>query len=149
MYVAQEEHDRLVCSVCGEILYVNPKLVAGLIPVQDGRVWLLRRAIEPRLGTWTFPAGFMEMAESVQDAAVRETREELGMEASVDRFLGLYSRAVSPTVLAVYVGTALTRPTGGLETLEFALFSREDIPWHDLAFWNTEDALRDWAVQEP
>jgi ADP-ribose pyrophosphatase YjhB (NUDIX family) len=143
-YVELEEHDRLVCGDCGDILYVNPKLVAGLIPVCDANVWLLRRAIEPRYGTWTFPAGYMEMGETVQDAALRETREELGMEARVDAFLGLYSRATAPTVLAVYTGTATSPPSGGLETLEFALFTIDSIPWNDLAFWNTAAALRDW-----
>lgn len=134
---------------CGHILYVNPKMVAGAIPVSDGRVWLLRRAIEPRYGAWTFPAGFMEMGETVEEAAARETREELGIEVSIGRLLNVYSRPTTPTVLAVYLASALGQPTGGLETLEFALFHPDDIPWDELAFWNTVEALRDWVTSLP
>src|SRR5947209_18688671 len=76
-YIPDELRDRLICVRCQRIHYLNPSIVAGVIPVIDGRVWLLRRAIEPRYGTWTFPAGFMEMGETVEEAAARETREEL------------------------------------------------------------------------
>jgi ADP-ribose pyrophosphatase YjhB (NUDIX family) len=148
-FVEDEERNRLVCESCGHILYLNPKLVAGAIPVVDGKVWLLRRAIEPRYGAWTFPAGFMEMGESVEEAAARETREELGIEIEIESLLNVYSRPTTPTVLTVYVARALSRPTGGRETLEYALFSPNDIPWDDLAFWNTVDALKDWIEQYP
>lgn len=144
-YVAVEERDRLVCTVCEEIHYINPKVVAGVVPTRDGRVWLLRRAIQPRLGAWTFPAGFMEMGETVEEAARRETLEELNMEVRIDRLLNIYSRAESPTVLIVYLAEALTHPTGGSEALEFASFDPDTIPWGRLAFWNTEAALRDWV----
>jgi ADP-ribose pyrophosphatase YjhB (NUDIX family) len=144
-YIESEEHDRLICVACEHILYVNPKLVAGLIPVQDNEVWLLRRAIEPAYGAWTFPAGFMEMGESVPEAAARETREELGAEVEVGPLLGLYSRASAPTVLAVHVGSVLSPPSGGIETLEYARFAIDAIPWDGLAFWNTVEALKDWV----
>lgn len=143
-YVDVEERDRLVCSSCSEIHYVNPKVVAGVMPTLNGQVWLLRRAIHPRFGAWTFPAGFMEMGESVEEAASRETFEELHMEVRITGLLNIYSRPESPTVLIVYLADALTHPTGGSEALEFARFSPETIPWQDLAFWNTEAALRDW-----
>jgi ADP-ribose pyrophosphatase YjhB (NUDIX family) len=145
-YIESEEHERLVCVGCGHIIYVNPKLVAGLIPMEGDRIWLLRRAIEPAYGAWTFPAGFMEMGESVPEAAARETREELGAEVEVGPLVGLYSRSTSPTVVAVHTGRVLTAPTGGIETLEFAQFAVNDIPWGDLAFWNTVEALRDWVA---
>ena len=144
-YVAAEERDRLVCTNCAEIYYLNPKVVAGTIPVDDGRVWLLRRAIEPRFGAWTFPAGFMELGESVEEAARRETFEELQMEVNIGELLGLYSKPESPTVLIVYLADARSRPLGGAETLEFAAFDPDSIPWQGLAFWNTEAALRDWV----
>jgi ADP-ribose pyrophosphatase YjhB (NUDIX family) len=143
-YVEAEERDRLVCTSCSEIHYRNPKVVAGVMPAVDGRVWLLRRAIQPRFGTWTFPAGFLEMGESVEQAARRETFEELHMDIRITRLLNIYSRPESPTVLIVYLAEALTEPIGGSETLEFASFSPEMIPWKRLAFWNTEAALRDW-----
>ena len=144
-YVDVEERERLVCTVCGEIHYINPKVVAGVVPAQNGRVWLLRRAIQPRLGTWTFPAGFMEMGETVEEAARRETFEELHMDVRISRLLNIYSRPQSPTVLIVYLAEALTHPTGGSEALEFACFDQGTIPWGHLAFWNTEAALRDWV----
>jgi ADP-ribose pyrophosphatase YjhB (NUDIX family) len=143
--VAAEERDRLVCDTCGEIFYINPKVVAGVVPIRDGSVWLLRRAIQPRYGAWTFPAGFMEMGESVEDAARRETLEELGLQVEIRGLLGIYSRPESPTVLIVYLAHALGEPTGGTEALEFAPFPPDRIPWKDLAFWNTRDALRDWV----
>lgn len=143
-YVEAEERRRLVCTVCGEIHYINPKVVAATLPVVDGRIWLLRRAIEPRLGTWTFPAGFMEMGESVEEAARRETFEELHLDVRIERLIGIYSRPESPTVLIAYLAAALSEPTGGAEALEFASFAPEAIPWRRLAFWNTEAALQDW-----
>jgi ADP-ribose pyrophosphatase YjhB (NUDIX family) len=144
-FVAAEERERLVCTACGEIHYINPKVVAGVVPAQDGRVWLLRRAIQPRLGAWTFPAGFMEMGETVEQAARRETFEELHMEVRITKLLNIYSRPSSPTVLIVYLADALSDPTGGSEALEFARFKPDEIPWRSLAFWNTEAALRDWV----
>ncbi len=144
-YVVVEQRERLVCTVCEEIHYINPKVVAGVVPTRDGRAWLLRRAIQPRLGAWTFPAGFMEMGETVEEAARRETFEELHMDVRITGLLNIYSRREAPTVLIVYLAEALTEPTGGSEALEFASFDPESIPWRHLAFWNTEAALRDWV----
>ena len=144
-YVEAEERERSVCDACGYIHYLNPKVVAGTIPVHDGRVWLLRRAIEPRRGHWTFPAGFMEMDETVEEAAARETREELGIRIRLDRLLNVYSRSSMTTVHIIYLAEALSQPSGGKETLEYADFVPDEIPWDDLAFWSTQAALRDWV----
>lgn len=146
-FVPDEERERLVCQSCGHIYYINPKVVAGLIPVYNGSVWLLRRAIEPRLGYWTFPAGYMEMGETVEQAAVRETREELNLDVRLIRLLSVYSWEQLSTVHVVYVAEALSQPTGGKETLEFRLFPSEEIPWEELAFHSTRAALRDWLDQ--
>jgi ADP-ribose pyrophosphatase YjhB (NUDIX family) len=143
-FLPDEERDRDVCEACGHIHYVNPIVVAGTIPEQDGGIWLLRRAIEPRYGYWTFPAGFMEMGESVVDAAIRETREELDLVIEIGPLLGVYSRATMTNVHIVFAATALSEPRGGKETLEFRLFRPDEIPWDDLAFWSTEQGLRDW-----
>src|SRR5438105_15112876 len=89
--VEEEGRERYICPSCRHIYYLNPKVVAGTIPAVDGRVWLLRRAIEPRFGFWTFPAGFMEMGESVEQAAIRETREELTLEVRLGPLIGMYS----------------------------------------------------------
>ena len=147
-YVDDEERNRLVCALCGRIHYQNPNVVAGLIPVADGKVWLLRRAIQPRYGKWTFPAGFMELGETVEEAAIRETREELNMETRIIRLLNVYSRPAVPSVLVVYLAEALSQPTGGRETLNFAHFPPDRLPWNNLAFWNTEAALRDWLASD-
>jgi ADP-ribose pyrophosphatase YjhB (NUDIX family) len=144
-FVPEEDRKRHVCVACGHIYYLNPKIVAGAIPVSDGRVWLLRRAIEPRYGAWTFPAGFMEMGETVEQAAIRETWEELSLEIRLGPLVGIYSRAEGGNVHVVFVAEALTTPHGGKEALGFALFAPEEIPWEDLAFWSTEEALRQWV----
>lgn len=142
--VPEEERERQVCPACGAIHYANPKIVAGTLPIQQGKIWLLRRAIEPRYGAWTFPAGFMEMGETVEQGAQRETREELGIEVELTRLLGVYSFEHSATVHIVYVARAIEDPTGGTETLEYQLFDLEGIPWEDLAFASTHAALRDY-----
>src|SRR5207248_2619507 len=90
-YVDAAVRIRLVCDACCYIHYQNPTVVAGVIPVTSVRVWLLRRAVEPRVGFWTYPAGFMELGETVEEAAVRETREELNMEVRLNRLLNVYS----------------------------------------------------------
>src|SRR5436190_16155521 len=93
-----EDRPRLVCPACGQIQYLNPKVVSGSLPVQDGKLWLLRRGIEPRYGFWTYPAGFQEWDESTEDAATRETLEEIGCDIEIDRLFGIYSHANSPVV---------------------------------------------------
>lgn len=143
-FVEEEGRERLLCAECGYIHYLNPKIVAGTIPVQDGGVWLLRRGIQPRLGAWTFPAGFMEMGETVPEAAARETREELNLAVDVGPLVGIYSHPGMTTVHIVYVATPLGVPSAGSEALEIGLFEPDEIPWDDLAFAATREALRDW-----
>jgi ADP-ribose pyrophosphatase YjhB (NUDIX family) len=145
-YVAEEQRERLVCTACERIHYLNPTIVAGVIPVADEQVWLLRRGIEPRIGAWTFPAGFMELGETLEDAAVRETREELNLDVSLDGLLNVYSLPGMTTVHVVYVGRALSTASVGHETLEVGLFHPVDIPWDDLAFRTTHLALGEWIA---
>lgn len=147
-YVAEEKCRRRRCTACGQITYINPKVVAGLIPVAPGgRVVLLRRGIEPALGRWSYPAGFMEMGESVGDAAERETFEEIRARVTVGRLIGIYSYADAGVVTIVYEGKLRRgeRPRPGTETEAVDLFRPEEIPWNELAFRSTVDALRDWA----
>jgi ADP-ribose pyrophosphatase YjhB (NUDIX family) len=152
-----DERLRLVCSRCGFIHYINPKVVVGAIPERAGRVLLMRRAIEPRYGAWTFPGGFMEVDETAEEAALRETEEELGLSLTLGPLLGVYSRPATrggpvpsegPGVLVVVfrarVGRALPNP--GRECLEAAWFRPEEIPWEELAFETTRWALRDWLA---
>lgn len=143
-YVDAEGRNRLVCDACGYIHYLNPTVVAGVIPVASDRVWLLRRAVEPRVGFWTYPAGFMELGETVQDAAVRETREELNLEVRLTRLLNVYSWPYLRTVHVIYVGDALSEASSGSEALECRLFDLDSIPWDELAFNTTKAALSEW-----
>jgi len=143
-YVEDEGRNRLVCSACSQIHYLNPIVVAGVVPQSENGVWLLRRAIEPRRGFWTFPAGFMEIGETVEEAAQRETREELNMSVRLERLLGVYSLSSMTNVQVVFLGTAVSEPSAGSETLDFALFAPHRVPWQELAFWSTRMALEDW-----
>jgi len=143
-----EDRPRLVCDQCQRILYLNPKVVAGVIIGRSGRLLLLRRAIEPRRGTWTFPAGYMEIDETAEQAAIRETEEEVGLKVKLGPLVGAYSRPVphGPGIMVVVFRSS--RPRGrvraGREALETRWFGLDDIPWDDLSFPTTHAALRDW-----
>jgi len=149
--VPEEERTRHVCTACARIQYINPKVVGAVLPVHEGRVLLLRRAIAPRGGTWVFPGGFVEWGETVEEAAVREAAEEVGVAVEVDDLLGVYSRVGPGVVIVVYLGRAAGPAfTLGREALEAAWFHPAEIPWDELAFDTTEQALRAWVrrVQE-
>ena len=92
---------RPVCPACGLIVYQNPRVVAGVIPVRDGKVALVRRAMNPRLGTWVFPGGYVDVGEAVDEAARRETWEETGLHVHLERLLGVYSCQGEDVVLIV------------------------------------------------
>jgi ADP-ribose pyrophosphatase YjhB (NUDIX family) len=135
---------RIACSHCGYCAYYNPKPVAGAIPVDDdGRVILLRRAFDPGRGRWTFPGGFVDLGESVEEAAHRETDEELRMAIELGPLVGVYSRADDRVVLIVYRALAIGQPRTTPEAVEVRSFALTEIPWEELAFWSTELALRD------
>ena len=129
-----DDRPRYLCHHCGTVHYQNPRIVAGTVPVQDGRVLLCRRAIEPRHGYWTLPAGYMENGESTEDAARRETREEAGAEVVMQ---GLYTLIDLTHINQVYMMFRADLVSGfeaGAESLEVALFDESDIPWDALAF---------------
>jgi ADP-ribose pyrophosphatase YjhB (NUDIX family) len=133
---------RHVCDTCQTVHYQNPKIVVGCIPEWDGRILLCRRAIEPKHGLWTFPAGFMEQGETLEQAVTRETWEEA--EADVD-LIGLYGVFSLPHVSQVYIVYRghMRKPDfrAGAESLEARLFDPESIPWEDMAFPVIRDAL--------
>ncbi len=134
----------LSCPACGYVVICNPKPVAAAIPfTDDGRLCLLRRAFDPGGGRWTFPGGFTDLGETVPDAARRETREELGIEVELDGLVGVYSSAAEPVVLIVYRGRARGTPATSEEASEVRTFAADELPWGELAFWSTEQALRD------
>ncbi len=139
-----DSRERHVCTRCGEIHYQNPKLVTGCIPeYEDGRLLLCRRAIEPRYGLWTLPAGFMENGESCQEGAARETWEEAKARVEI---LQLYTTFNLPHIDQVYLlfrgRLADARFAPGEESLEVALFREEEIPWDELAFAVVRETLR-------
>jgi ADP-ribose pyrophosphatase YjhB (NUDIX family) len=132
---ADDNRPRSVCSRCGSIHYQNPKIVAGCIPEWQGRVLLCRRAIEPRLGFWTLPAGFMEAGETTAEAARRETLEEANASVEMQE---LYAVMSLPHIDQVYMmfRARLSGPefSPGAESQEVELFAPADIPWDNLAF---------------
>ncbi|HZG19631.1 MAG TPA: NUDIX hydrolase [Herbaspirillum sp.] len=138
---------RYVCGNCGAIHYQNPKMVVGSIPVweQDGevKVLLCKRAIEPRLGYWTLPAGFMENDETTEDAARRETEEEAGARVQLHELFSLVNVPHVHQVHLFYRATLLDLDyQAGVESLEVGLYTEDQIPWHDIAFPTVEFTLR-------
>ena len=136
---------RWVCDHCGEIHYQNPKLVIGTVPEHEGRLLLCRRAIEPRYGYWTLPAGFMENDETTAQAAIRETREEAGAPVELGELFTLISVPRVNQVHLYYRARLRTLEFDpGEETLEVALFDEAAIPWQDIAFRTVAYTLKRW-----
>jgi ADP-ribose pyrophosphatase YjhB (NUDIX family) len=134
----------LRCERCGYRAIFSPEPVAAAIPRdEDGRIWLLRRALHEGAGRWTFPGGFVELGECVEDAARREAREELEIDIELDGLVGVYSSAQERTVLVVFAARALGIPRETEEASEVRAFETSELPWDELAFWSTERALRD------
>lgn len=134
---------RWVCDECGEVHYQNPKLVVGTVPEHGGKLLLCRRAIEPRYGYWTLPAGFMENEETAGQAALRETLEEAGAAVELGAPFTLISVPRVNQVHLFYLarlGALEFKP--GEETLEVALFDEPAIPWQDIAFRTVATTLR-------
>jgi ADP-ribose pyrophosphatase YjhB (NUDIX family) len=145
--VPPDMREHPVCSGCGFVGYLHPKLVAVTIPVRDGRVLLARRAIEPAHGLWTFPGGYVDWGEDVAAAAQRELREEVGLDLAPGGLVGIYSYANAPVVIVVYhvtVPDGLEAEADAHEVSEVGFFARENIPWDALAFRSTREALEDW-----
>ena len=145
--VEGEDRDRLACTSCGYVAYVNPRLVVTTIPVNDaGEVVLLRRGIEPGRGSWAQPGGFLEVDETVTEAAIRETLEETGLIVTPGDIVGLYSRLEAAVVVIAFEAKVV----GGEyrlnpEALDIQAFTPDAIPWHGIAFKTTHWALRDWV----
>ncbi|MFQ5682394.1 MAG: NUDIX domain-containing protein [Candidatus Binatia bacterium] len=140
------EPERLVCRRCSFIFYLDPKVVAGTIFSIDDRVALLRRGVEPATGKWVYPGGYVDRGERVQDAAIRETQEECHLTVKLCSLLGVYSYSGSPVVIVTYVAEIKAgQLKAGDETLEAKTFAAADIPWDELAFPSTRDALEDYV----
>ena len=140
------EPERLVCGSCAFVFYLDPKVAVGTIIRDDrNRVVLVKRAIEPGYGKWVFPGGYVDRGEEVRIAAMREAREEVGLEVRIDRLIDIYSYTGRTPVVIVYEATMIS---GCLacdeEGLEAKFFGAEEIPWDDLAFHSTQEALREF-----
>ena len=134
---------RFVCSACGVIHYQNPRIIAGCVIETEGKILLCKRAIEPRLGYWTIPAGFMEKGESVQNAAAREAIEEALAQVQIGSLLAIVNVLHADQVHIMFRGRLINPAFGvGPESLETALYLEDEIPWDEIAFRSVEFALR-------
>ncbi|MCH8488782.1 MAG: NUDIX hydrolase [Oceanicaulis sp.] len=142
-----EDRARRVCSACGFIDYVNPKIVAGAVVTDDqGRILICRRAIDPSRGLWTLPAGYMELSESVEAAAVREAREEAMADIELDALLAVYSVPRISQVQIFFRARLVSAIAPGPESLEVSLRHWNDLPMDSLAFPSVRWALDDWRA---
>ena len=138
-----DNRPRHVCTRCGEIHYLNPKMVTGCIPTWEDRVLLCRRAIEPRYGLWTLPAGFMENGESCQEGAARETLEEANARVRIRQLYTTFNLPHIDQVYLLFRGELLDLDfSPGEESLEVELFREEEIPWEELAFAVVKETLK-------
>ena len=144
-----DHRPRLVCAE-GHVTWRNPRIVVGTLPVRDGRLYLARRAIEPALGLWGNPSGFLELGESTQEGARRETEEETQLRVEIGRLIGVYSRPHAGVITIVYEASVVGgEPEPAAETSEVRDFGPDEIPWDELAFSTVESALRDWVASLP
>lgn len=145
-----DDRERLMCPDCGHVAYENPKVVVGSIVAEGDTVLLCRRAIEPRAGFWTIPAGYMEMGETVEEGARREAWEEARARIALDGILAVYSIARLGQVQVIF--RARMEEPGfepGPESLEVRRFAWDEIPWDDIAFPSVRWALRAWREGRP
>lgn len=150
-YVEEEDRTRYQCEGCGFVHYLNPRVVASVIIEHSGRVLLQQRAMEPGKGLWTFPGGFLEIGERPEEGAVREAKEEVGLDVTLAGLHGVYSRPHVGIVLVVYHGTSASDAAvvGDYESTAVRWYAIDDIPWPDLAFDTTAAALKDWIAARP
>ncbi len=138
---------RLVCQACGFVFFLDPKVATGAIFSLNGGILLVQRGIEPSYGKWVFPGGYVDRGESLEAAAVRETKEESGLDVRLTRLLGVYSSPGNPVILIAYVGEV----TGGSlqvdeEGLAARPFAPAEIPWDQLAFPSTSEVIHDYLA---
>jgi ADP-ribose pyrophosphatase YjhB (NUDIX family) len=143
-----DNRERDVCADCGHVAYENPKVVVGAVVVSGSSVLLCRRAIEPRRGFWTLPAGYMELGETLEEGAAREAWEEAEADIAIEGILGVFSIARIGQVQVIF-RAGFTTPdmphfAAGPESLEVGLFEWDGIPWDEIAFPSVRWALHAW-----
>jgi ADP-ribose pyrophosphatase YjhB (NUDIX family) len=146
-----DDRERLVCARCGYTAYENPKIIVGSVVVSGSSVLLCRRAIEPRRGFWTLPAGYLELGETVQEGAIREAREEARVAIELDGILGVFSISRIGQVQVIFRARFAGAPAfaAGPESLEVGLFAWNEIPWGDIAFPSVHWSLQAWRRAGP
>jgi ADP-ribose pyrophosphatase YjhB (NUDIX family) len=143
-----DDRERRICADCGHVDYENPKVIVGSVVLADGRVLLCRRAIEPRVGFWTLPAGYMELGETTEEGAMREAMEEAEASIAIEGILGVFSISRIGQVQVIF--RARFRDSGppvfapGPESLDVRLFEPDEIPWSEIAFPSVHWALNAW-----
>jgi ADP-ribose pyrophosphatase YjhB (NUDIX family) len=137
-----DTHERWICDSCGRIHYQNPLPVVGCVPERDGKILLCKRAIEPRYGFWTVPAGFMELGESTAQGARRETLEEACAEVEIGHLFAVVDVIDAGQVHFFYTAKLIGDFSPGAESLDVRLFSEEEVPWDDIAFHSGSYALK-------
>ena len=136
------------CPHCGYGAYYNPKPVAAAIPTTaSNEIILLKRGFDPGKDLWTFPGGFVDLGESVEQAAHREAQEELAIDIELTSLVGVYSNQEDRVVLIVFAATTTDTPQTTPEATEITLFKPDEIPWQELAFWSTTNALQDFLAR--
>lgn len=148
-FIETERRSRFQCESCGFIHYMNPRVIAAVIVEHAGRLLLQQRAMEPGAGLWTFPGGFLEIGETPGAGAIREAKEEVGLDVTLGPLVGVYARPHVGIVMVVYEGTSATDAAyvADHESLAVRWCDIAAIPWAELAFETTEQALRDWLAR--
>ena len=131
------------CESCGETVFLDPKVAVAVVATDDGKILMVKRAIDPMMGRWSLPAGYVDRGEVVEEAAAREVREETGVEVRLDSLLGVYSSPGAPVILIVYAATITAGVASpGDEALDVGLFGVEELP--EMPFPHDDEIMRDW-----
>ena len=134
------------CGSCGEVVFLDPKLAVVVVASEESRILMVKRDIEPMMGRWSFPSGYVDRGEVVEEAAVREVREETNVEVALDRLLGVYSREGAPVILVAYSASIVGgSPSAGDEAQAVRLFPADDLP--PLPFPSDPEIIADWRRQ--
>jgi 8-oxo-dGTP diphosphatase len=140
-----EGKDHQACGNCGWVVYVDPKVAAGVILALNGEIVLLKRGIPPSIGKWVFPGGYVDAGEPTGEAAAREALEEVGLKVEIEELVGVYSYQGNRVILVVYSGHAVGGTLeGNFECQDVQTFPLDEIPWDELAFESTQAAVADW-----
>ena len=140
-----DTHEREICTKCNFIFYKNPKIVTGIIPIYEDEILICKRAIEPKKNFWTVPSGFMEMNETLKEAALRECEEEAGIYPEITELHTIYDLAHIGQVYMLFKGICKTKDhTPGIETIESKWVKYDELPWNELAFTSVTFAFKNF-----